>query len=144
MIVTRRAAAAEMAEIMEMEVAVFHGEQKIPMDLVPIPEELSPVWWCLEEDGEVVGAVAGYTENSQFHMGRFLIRPDRRGHHLGTGFLHDVFAEVFSGDTEIIYMDARDVTVHIVTSFGGEITGKPEPFYEGLCTPIVLEKKKFR
>ena len=44
--VIRKASDQDMTDIMELITSVFNGEQEIPNELIPIPDELTPRWWC--------------------------------------------------------------------------------------------------
>ena len=44
--VIREASDYDMPDIMELVTTVFNGEQEISTELIPIPDELTPRWWC--------------------------------------------------------------------------------------------------
>ena len=136
----RRASEADMDQIMALVTETFSGEQRIPLELIPIPEELSPQWWCAEIDGKIIGSIALYKDHNEWHMGRFAVSPENRGCHLGTMLLQSAVREIFSSGIEEIYCEARDTTVHIVEKLGGKITGDPVPFYDGNVTPMILKR----
>ena len=118
----RRASEADMDQIMALVTETFSGEQRIPLELIPIPEELSPQWWCAKDNGKVIGSIA------------------LCGCHVGTMLLQSAVREIFSSGIEEIYCEARDTTVHIVEKLGGKITGDPVPFYDGNVTPMILKR----
>ena len=136
----RRASEADMDQIMALVTETFSGEQRIPLELIPIPEELSPQWWCAKDNGKVIGSIALYKDHNECHMGRFAVSPENRGCHVGTMLLQSAVREIFSSGIEEIYCEARDTTVHIVEKLGGKITGDPVPFYDGNVTPMILKK----
>ena len=82
--VIRKAFDQDMKGIMELIISVFNGEQAIPPELIPIPDELTPHWWCADEGGEITGSIALYQEHGEWHIGRFAVSPNRRGASLGS------------------------------------------------------------
>ncbi len=143
-LILRKAAHKDMEDILQLQIDVFEGEQRIPSDLIPIPEEKSPKWWCALIGNTIVGAVAAWNEQNQVHWGRFATRQNYRGLHIGTKLARFSLEDLFSQQLEEIYMDARDATVKIICNMGGQIVGKPMEFYDGTVTPIVLYEKEFR
>ena len=138
----RRARASEMDEIMSLVCNAFE-EQGIPRELNDIPEERAPVWWCAEENGTVIGAIASYTEDGKTHLGRFVIRPEHRGGGIGTRLLRFAVEDVFAHGAEKIYTESRPVTVKILEKMGAKISGETFPFFKGVCTPIDLRKEDY-
>ena len=59
-VVFKKATNLNMKEIMKLEVDVFEGEQEIPAELIPVPHENSPQWWCALLNGAVIGAIAAW------------------------------------------------------------------------------------
>lgn len=141
--IVRRASDADMDAVMEMNAQIFEGEQNIPQEMNFIPADKQPQWWCMEQDGELVGTAAIYREGKQWHMGRITVAPKLRGQHKGTFLLKSVLDDVFAQDVDNIFLEARDATVHILTGFGAEIVGEPFAFYRGNVTPILLTRDKF-
>ena len=141
--IVRRASDADMDAVMEMNAQIFEGEQNIPQEMNFIPADKQPQWWCMEQDGELVGTAAIYREGEQWHMGRITVAPKLRGQHKGTFLLKRVLDDVFAQDVDNIFLEARDATVHILTGFGAEIVGEPFAFYRGNVTPILLTRDKF-
>ena len=134
------AAPEDMPEILQLIGEVFAGEQGIPREMIPIPEEKEPVWWCAKENGKPVATVALYREGSEWHMGRLAVAPALRGCHAGTKLLEHAFRDVFARDIDRFVAEARDTTVHILLKFGAEITGPTTEFFGSSITPIVLTK----
>lgn len=141
--IVRRAADADMEKILAFAAQIFADEQDIPKELNRIPADKQPQWWCMEQDGELVGTAAIYREGEQWHMGRITIAPMLRGQHKGTFLLKRVLDDVFAQDVDNIFLEARDATVHILTGFGAEIVGAPFAFYRGNVTPILLTRTAF-
>lgn len=56
----RRASDADMDAVLAFAAQVFADEQDIPKELNFIPADKQPQWWCMEQDGELVGTeIAG-------------------------------------------------------------------------------------
>lgn len=142
--VIRRGTAADQEQILALLARIFEGEQGIPRTLNVIPEDHCPQWWCAEEDGQIVGSVALFREGAEWHMGRFVIDPALRGRHLGTRLLEAALHDVFQQDIDVVSMEVRDTTAHILKQFGAEVTGAPFPFYRGQVTPMRLTKAAYR
>ena len=139
------AAPEDMPEILNLVEEVFAGEQGIPRELIPIPEEKEPVWWCAREDGRPAATVALYREGDEWHMGRLAVAPALRGCHAGTKLLEHAFRDVFArDDIDRFTAEARDTTVHILLKFGAEITGETTVFFGSNITPVVLTKENYR
>lgn len=138
----RRARAGEMDEIISLVCDTFE-EQEIPRELNAIPDALSPIWWCAEENGAIVGTIASYTEDGKTHLGRFAVKPDCRGSGIGTKLLRYAIEDVFAQGTEKIYTESRPVTVKILEKMGAKISGETFPFYKGVCTPIDISKEDY-
>ena len=115
----------------------------IVTSLTPLPPENRPQWWCVEEDGALLGGVALYWEDNAWHMGRFVISPELRGCHVGTALLETALTDIFAQDIREVTMEARDTTVHILKKFGAETTGAPFSFYRGTITPMRLTREAF-
>ena len=58
MINYRKANQNELGAIMSLVVRTFTGEQGIPEELNYLPQEKEPRWYCAEENGHIIGAVA--------------------------------------------------------------------------------------
>ena len=123
----RRASDADMDAVLAFAAQIFADEQDIPKELNFIPADKQPQWWCMEQDGELVGTAAIYREGGQWHMGRITVARRLRGQHKGTFLLKRVL----------------DATVHILTGFGAEIAGEPFAFYCGNVTPMILTRTAF-
>lgn len=143
-ITIRKANERDADEINALITNVFHGEQDIPIELIPIPEEMEPQWWCAEEAGVILGTIALYREKNEWHLGRFAVSPEKRNSHIGSCLLKKAVQDIFSSGIQEVYCEARDTTVHIMERFGGKTTGKAVPFFKGTVTPMVLSKDAFR
>ena len=138
----RRSRAGEMDEILSLVCDTFEA-QGIPRQLNTIPEERSPIWWCAEENGTIIGTIASYTEDGKTHLGRFAIRPEHRGSGIGTKLLRFAIEDVFAHGVEKIYTESRPVTVKILEQMGAKVSGETFPFFDGVCTPIDLRKEDY-
>jgi len=128
---------------MQLQTDIFHGEQKIPCDVISLFTAKAPQCWVAELGNSIVGAAAAWKENDQIHWGRFVTDQNYRGQRIGTRLAEFSFDDLFSQQVESIYMDARETAVKIVCKMGGEIVGEAIPFYEGTVTPVVLHKTDF-
>jgi len=142
-LILRKATDSDMLDIIQIQLDVFNGEQRIPSALIPLPAENFPQWWCALLGAEMVGEVGAWTENNQVHWGRFAIRRNYRGLHIGTKLARYSIEDLFSQGIEEIHMDAREITVKIVCKMGGKTIGEPSNFYDGTVTPVVLYQKDY-
>ena len=141
--VIREASDHDMTDIMDLITSVFNGEQEIPIELIPIPDELTPRWWCAEESGIITGCIALYKEHNDWHLGRFAVSPNRRGASLGSLLFETAVRDIFDSGIEVLCCEARDTTVHIILKHGGKITGEAIPFFKGNVTPMIISKDSF-
>ena len=144
MAVYRRAREDEMDAIMDLVVRTFTGEQDIPSEMNYIEEQRNPHWFCAEDRGRIIGTIAFFQENGEWHAGRFAMEPEFRGRHIGSELIAYAFEEMFNAGAREIIMEGRPATVHILTKQGAEITGEPFPFYRSTCTPMRMTREKFR
>lgn len=142
-LVFRRARGEEVEEIMKLIASTFAGEQGIPHQMLAIPAEQRPCWWCALLNGKVVGTVAGYYDGADFHMGRFAVDPALRGHKIGRKLVEYAFTDVFASGIERVDMECRDVTVKILLNMGAEISGEPFAFFGALVTPMVMHRENY-
>ena len=56
----RRGREADTERLVALAGQIFETEQEIPRALTPLPPENRPQWWCVEEDGTLLGGVALY------------------------------------------------------------------------------------
>ena len=144
MITYRTAKPHELETILSLVVRTFTGEQGIPAHMNPLPEEKEPRWYCAAEDEQIIGTVAFFREQDEWHAGRFALEPGYRGRHIGTDLVLYAFRDMFDSGIREINMEGRPVTVHILTKLGAEITGEEFPFYSSTCTPLKLTCEQFR
>ena len=130
--------------IMDLVIRTFTGEQDIPLEMNYIPAEKNPQWFCAEEKGKLIGAVAFFRETEMWHAGRFAIESEYRGTHIGTQLISFAFMEMFGTGMEETTMEARPATVHSLTKLGAQVTGEPFPFFKQTCTPIKMTRERFQ
>ncbi|MDW7694664.1 GNAT family N-acetyltransferase [Flammeovirgaceae bacterium SG7u.111] len=122
--------------------SVFSKEQNIPKELIPLTQE-EQKWWCIRKGKEVVGTVAAWNLNAEWHWGRLAVHQQLRGLGLGKQLVRKSFNELFQMEVEKVVIDARDITVEMVLGLGGKVTGEKSSFYNYPITPMVIEKKDY-
>lgn len=132
-----------MDEALKLATEVFTVEQGIPTDLIPLDCHLKPVWWCARVGEDIVGVVAAWEKNKKWQWGRFAVDKGLRGIGIGQKLAIYSLKEIFSHYTDVLYSDARDVTVNMLMRFGCEVIGETEMFYDEPITPILLSKASF-
>jgi predicted GNAT family N-acyltransferase len=132
-----------MEEAIKLAIEIFTNEQSIPAELVPVNDDLKPIWWCARVGEDIIGVIAAWKEKDKWHWGRFAI--DKRLRGIGIGQKIAIFSlkEIFNSYADEIYIEARDVTVNMLMKFGCKIIGKAENFYGEPVTPIILSKSNF-
>ncbi|WP_432664161.1 GNAT family N-acetyltransferase [Wukongibacter baidiensis] len=128
---------------MNLVLETFNGDQNIPKELIPISKELTPMWWCIRIGEDVVGVVACWIENSDYHLGRIAVDKEFRKMGIGKKLILNSIKEIFANGGNEIYLDARDVTVKIIQRIGGKIIGDSVEFYGDSVTPMILKKSDF-
>ncbi len=83
-IVFREATEKDLPQIIDLQMRIFDGEQKIPPDDISEFLIRKPQCWCAVLNDIVIGAVAAWKEDNIVHWGRFVTDPDYRGHRIGT------------------------------------------------------------
>lgn len=121
---------------------VFHQEQNIPAELIPVTAE-EQHWWCITKNNEILGTVAAWKTGNEWHWGRLAIDTRLRGKGLGKKLVTQSLQELFNQSIDKIFIDARDITVNMIVKLGGEAIGERSMFYGYPITPMVIEKQKF-
>ena len=140
----RRAREAETDMLSKQAEDIFAIEQKIPREYCPIPAQKRPMWWCAEQAGDIVGTVAAYWEGEVCHMGRMTVSRELRRQHIATELLTFSVEDLFDQGIDELFMEAREITVHILLKMGAEVVGETVPFYEGTVTPLILKKENYK
>ena len=132
-----------MDDSIRLATEVFTYEQNIPEKLIPVNDDLNPIWWCARIGEDIIGVIAGWIENNQWHLGRIAV--DKRLRSLGIGKKMVTFSlnEIFNLNVEKVYIEARDMTVRMLKQFGCEIVGETIDFYGEPVTPITIKKSDF-
>ncbi|MFW2365008.1 MAG: GNAT family N-acetyltransferase [Desulforhopalus sp.] len=130
-------------EVMALMTDVFSTEQGIPKELIPIPENFPVHWWCARAGEYVIGAVACWKDNEQYHWGRFAVDAKFRGLGIGKQVARFSLEDLFDHITDSVVSDARDTTVAILKDFGAQIIAPAEDFYGLPVTPVSLNKSDF-
>lgn len=121
----------------------FANEQNIPGDLISIPDEYESKWWIARSGEYILGAVACWIHNNEFHWGRFAVDPVYRGLGIGKKLAAASLNECFLQTDEIL-MEARDATVKIISQLGGEISGETFDFHGMPVTPMRIKIDDFQ
>ncbi|MFT6333815.1 MAG: putative GNAT family N-acyltransferase [Saprospiraceae bacterium] len=121
---------------------VFHKEQNIPKELIPL-ERGSQKWWCIRNIDEVVGVVAAWEIKSEWHWGRLAVHKRLRGLGMGKKIAIKSLDELFQMGIEKVKINARDITVEMVLKIGGKVIGEKINFYGYPITPMQILKKDF-
>lgn len=59
--------------IINLSTEVFTNEQRIPAELVPVSDDLKPIWWCARAEENIIGVTAAWKEKVKWHWGRFAV-----------------------------------------------------------------------
>ncbi|MCS3429537.1 GNAT family N-acetyltransferase [Klebsiella sp. BIGb0407] len=130
------------ADVASLLIETFSNEQNIPENLINIPKEYESNWWIARSGEYLLGAVACWKENAEYHWGRFAVEQAYRGLGIGKKLASVSLKECFLETDEII-TEARDTTVKIISQLGGETTGEAFDFYGMPVTPMRLKIQDF-
>ncbi|MCS4525469.1 MarR family transcriptional regulator [Clostridium botulinum] len=72
-----------MDDAIRLTTEIFAYEQNIPKELIPINKDLKQIWWCARVGEDIIGVVACWCQDNQWHWGRFAM--DKRLRGLGVG-----------------------------------------------------------
>lgn len=129
--------------VMKLVIEVFNKEQNIPEEIIPVSPKLKPIWWCIRIGEDIIGVVASWVENDEYHLGRIAVDKKFRKLGIGNKLIINSIEEIFAIGGERIYLEARDVTVKILQKIGGKIIDNPVDFYGDLVTPVILKKSDY-
>lgn len=132
-----------MNDAIKLATEVFTNEQNIPADSISIDGNLRPIWWCARVGEDIIGVAAAWKEKDKWKWGRFAVDKRLRGFGIGQKIAAYSLKEIFSQYTDELYIEAREVTVNMLTKFGCKVIGEVEYFYGDTITPIVLKKEFF-
>ncbi|NOH96033.1 GNAT family N-acetyltransferase [Vibrio sp. 99-70-13A1] len=130
------------AEIDSLIQDTFADEQNIPESLIPLSADINQKWWLARSGEYVLGAVAAWEQESEWHWGRFVVDNRFRGLGIEKALARYSLAQILQ-ETNEIYIEARDTTVNIVKTLGGEVQGDKFDFYGMPVTPMRLTQTQF-
>lgn len=130
-------------ECMDLVKSVFNKEQGIPLELMEIDESYNPLWFSIRVGEDIIGVSSYWIEDGKCHLGRIAIDIKYRSLGLGKMLVKKMLDEIFKSGVNLVYLEARDITVKIVVKLGGKIVGEPEYFYSDYVTPMVISKSDF-
>ena len=139
----RRAVPPEKSALQKLQIDVFSGEQGIPPEEVPVLPSLAPQYWCAVKDSVPIGAVAAWREEGKVHWGRFAVKKEYRGQHIGQELALYSLRDLFSQQVDTIYLGARDATVKLMEKWGGKAIGASSFFHGSAITPVILQRDDF-
>ncbi|OOM80127.1 GNAT family N-acetyltransferase [Clostridium sp. BL-8] len=129
-----------MEDAIKLATEVFTDEQNIPSELVPVNEELKPMWWCARVGEDIIGVTAAWKEKNKWHWGRFAVDKRVRGIGIGNKIAMFSLQEIFNIGADEIFIEARDITLRMLEKLGCEVVGEADDFYGDSVTPIIVKK----
>ncbi|MCD7892432.1 MAG: GNAT family N-acetyltransferase [Erysipelotrichaceae bacterium] len=132
----------EFALLEDLSGKIFEREQGIPKSLTHIEDDKKPQWWYVE-DSKIVGTICAYFNDKECHMGRIAIVSNYRNRGIATKMIRFALEDLFMQGIDTIYLEARDITVHMLEKMGGEVYGESFEFYGDSCTPVVINKRYY-
>ena len=132
---------SSQSEVIDFLETIFTKEQDIPRELIPLKHVQQ--WWCIRKEGSIIGTVAAWKIDGEWHWGRLAVDPKQRGLGLAKKLAAGSFQSLFDSGISEIIIDARDITVKLLSSLGGEITGPTEEFYNHPITPMIIRRHDF-
>ncbi|MCD7807725.1 MAG: GNAT family N-acetyltransferase [Erysipelotrichaceae bacterium] len=123
---------------------IFESEQGIPKSLTHIEDDLHPQWWYVLDDETIIGTICAYFDNDECHMGRIVIISAYRNRGIATKMIRFALEDLFLQGVDTLYLEARDITVHMLEKMGGEVIGESFEFYGDSCTPIMIRKENYK
>ena len=100
----RRGVPAGKAALQKLQIDVFSGEQGIPPEEVPVLPSLAPQYWCAVKGSVPIGAVAAWRAAGKIHWGRFAVKKEYRGQHIGQELALYSLRDLFSQQVDTIYL----------------------------------------
>lgn len=83
---------------------IFHKEQNIPKKSIPVASE-DQYWWCIQDDEEIIGTVAAWKENEEWHWGRLAVHQKLRGLGMGRKLVTKSLNELFQKKIQKLNID---------------------------------------
>jgi predicted GNAT family N-acyltransferase len=122
-------------------VKVFTLEQDVPADYLPVREHPQKSWGIWDKN-ELIALSIAWKEDDLWHWGRYAVDPDWRGKGLGKQLAYQSLKDLFDIGVEEIHIDARDITLKLLSQFGAKVVGETFDFY-GPVTPMRLYVRDF-
>ncbi|MCD7839792.1 MAG: GNAT family N-acetyltransferase [Erysipelotrichaceae bacterium] len=127
----------------ELSGEIFESEQGIPKSLTHIDDDKNPQWWYVLDNESIIGTICAYFDNYECHIGRIAIVPFMRNRGIATKMIRHALEDLFSQGINTIYLEARDITVHMLEKIGGEVCGESFEFYGDTCTLVMIKKENY-
>ncbi|RZS97228.1 GNAT family N-acetyltransferase [Cecembia calidifontis] len=121
---------------------VFTLEQYIPESYLPV--NLFPQMnWGVFHGERLIALAIAWWENEIWHWGRFAVDPEWRGKGIGKKLIQISLKELFDAGAKEVHIDARDITVNLLSKLGARVIGNTFDFY-GNVTPMRLSIHDFK
>ncbi|WP_291783789.1 GNAT family N-acetyltransferase [Cecembia sp.] len=121
---------------------VFTIEQGIPRDYLPVKNDIQKSWG-IRKNNRLLALAIAWWDGEIWHWGRYAVDPDYRGKGIGRQLAGHSIKALFEEDAEEIHIEARDITVNLLSKMGARIVGESFDFY-GRVTPMRLSAKDFK
>jgi len=122
-------------------VKVFTLEQNVPAGYLPVLIHPQKSWGILDQN-ELIALSIAWKEDDLWHWGRYAVDPLWRGKGLGKQLAYQSLKDLFDTGVEEIHIDARDITLKLLSRFGAKVIGDTFDFY-GPVTPMRLNVQDF-
>jgi predicted GNAT family N-acyltransferase len=128
-------------EAINLMVKVFTLEQNVPAEYLPVRVDPQKSWGILDQN-ELIALSIAWKEDDLWHWGRYAVDPLWRGKGLGKQIAYQSLKDLFDTGVDEIHIDARDITLKLLSRFGAKVVGKTFDFY-GPVTPMRLHVRDF-
>ncbi|PSL07209.1 GNAT family N-acetyltransferase [Cecembia rubra] len=132
---------AQMALAIELMEMVFSLEQNIPSSYLPVKFLPQKSWGAFHKQ-KLIALATAWWEGNIWHWGRYAVAPDWRGKGIGKKLAEQSIKELLDDGVNEIHIDARDITVSLLSKLGAKIIGETFDFY-GNVTPMRLTNQDF-
>ena len=133
----------EIEVALKINYMVFNGEQGIPKKIIPVSSTLTPKWYGLYINNVLAGTAAFWSENNQWHWGRYAILDEYRGRGLGKVLFYFSFKLFYQSNlVDEVFIEARESAMNIALKYGAKVIGKKKVFY-GIVIPMKLNRGDF-
>lgn len=121
---------------------VFTLEQNIPASYLPVKFFPQMSWGAFHEE-ELIALAIAWWEGDIWHWGRYAVEPNWRGKGIGKKLAHISMSELFDSGAKEVHIDARDITVNLLSKMGARVIGESFDFF-GNVSPMRLSIQDFR